>query len=185
MSQLPVFSVRSSPSDVAGRHAFGLLLQQYRPVVRSICLQRLGGVDHEDLVQEVFLRAYRSRARLDDVACFLPYLCKIAHNLCTDRIRGRRRSGVRRLLSLEELESEPVDRAEPVDPDAWFWRARLAAELGRLPARQREVVRHFHFGGMSYAETAAAMGVTIAAVNQLLSRARSQLRSAFALRRLA
>ena len=71
------------------------------------------------------------------------------------------------------------------DLDVVFLRHRLARELRRLPPRQREVVHKFHFEGMSYAEAASAMGVTVPAVNQLLSRARNQLRSAFAVRQPA
>ena len=57
---------------------------------------------------------------------------------------------------------------------------RLRREVGRLPETQREVLLLFYFEKMSYARMAAALNLTEAAVNQRLSRARQQLRSAFA-----
>ena len=139
-------------------------------------MSRIGRRDLDDAVQEVFLRAYRGLRRLKDPKSFLSYLGQIARNHCIDRLRAAPRRGV----SLEEVELEPVDPHDPSRDDNGLLIERLRKEVARLPESQREVLFLFYFQKSSYADMATALGITEAAVNQRLSRARQQLRSAFA-----
>ena len=79
---------------------------------------------------------------------------------------------------LDEVRHEPVDPRAPAGEDDGERLAALRREVARLPRSQREVLLLFYFVRMSYADMATALGITAAAVNQRLSRARQQLRAA-------
>ncbi len=161
------------------REAFGLLVVRHSRAVRAICMARIGHRDADDAVQEVFLRAYRGLGRLQDPSRFGAFVGQIARNHCTDRLRMAK-SAAARPISLDEIELEPED---PVLPNDDFQDLRLQSlrrEVGRLPESQREVLLLFYFQQMSYAAMAETLGITEAAVNQRLSRARQQLRSVLA-----
>ncbi|MBW6526377.1 RNA polymerase sigma factor [Sphingomonas sp. RHCKR7] len=130
----------------------------------------------EEVAQETFLRAWRGagdwrtgRARYDT------WLHTVVLNLCRDRLRRRR-----------ELTGEPVpDRADPT-PDAeqtllTAERARRVADaIAALPERQREAIVLVHYQDLSGAEAAAALEVSVEALESLLARARRTLRARFA-----
>lgn len=168
--------VRASRSGE--REAFGALVLRHSRVVRAICMARIGNEEVDDAVQEVFLRAYRGLARLNDDASFSAYLAQIARNHCVDRLRTS--ANRNRPLSLEAVALEPADPRAVVDEDHEALLARLRREIARLPESQREVLLLFYFERLSYARMAEMLGLTEAAVNQRLSRARHHLRETFA-----
>ena len=163
-------------TQAGSREAFGLLVVRYSRSVRAICLSRLGVHDDlDDLVQDAFLRAYQGLARLEDPNRFGAYVHRIAQNICVDRLRRRGRNPV----SLEE-----VDLAPPAEPgrltDVREERlGRLRRLVGQMPEALREAVMMFYFQEQSHAEIADQLGVTEAAVNQRLHRARQFLRERF------
>jgi len=155
------------------REAFGALVERYARRVRAICLARLG-MHHEldDLVQDVFLRAYQGLTRIAQPSAFGGYLHKIAHNLCVDRIRRKKPGAV----SLEVVELDPPAPAGREEDDRL---GKLRRLVGRLPEALREALLLFYFEEHPVAEIARSLGITEAAVNQRLHRARTSLREAF------
>jgi RNA polymerase sigma-70 factor (ECF subfamily) len=152
------------------REAYGLLVTRYARTVRAIFLARLGRHrDLDDMVQETFLRAYKGLERLQDGSRFAPYLHRIAQNMAVDQLRRRQR----REVSLDEIDLEAPETE--VEDDERM--RRLRSMVGRLPEALREAVFLFYFEEMSYARMASALGITEAAVNQRLSRARKKLRT--------
>jgi len=139
-------------------------------------MARLGIQDVDDATQEVFLRAFRGLGRLNDPQSFPSYLGQIARNFCIDRLR----TGNRAQVSLDEVSLEPPDPRSDTDQDKELLLERLRREVGRLSENQREVLLLFYFERLSYAKMADLLNITEAAVNQRLSRARQQLRTAFA-----
>ena len=160
--------------SLLGSHeAFGLLVVRFSRSVRAVCVARIGrSSDLDDLVQESFLRAFRGLNRLEDHARFGAYLHRIAHNLCVDRLR---RPGH------EPVAVEDVDLVMPVEQAATAdireeRLDRLRQQVGRLPLALREAVLLFYFDQRSLAAIGEMLGITEAAVNQRLHRARLQLR---------
>ena len=162
-------------TEAGSREAFGLLVVRYSRSVRATCMARLGLVsDLEDLVQETFLRAYQGLTRLKDRSRFGAYVHRIAQNICIDRMRRRGKPQ----LSLDEVDLDPP--REPGVADVREERlGRLRVLVGRLPEALREAVLLFYFEERTHAEIASQLGVTEAAVNQRLHRARQSLKQAF------
>lgn len=159
------------------RDAFALLVARYSRSVRATCLARLGlREDLDDLVQETFLRAYKGLPRLEDPGRFGPYVHRIAQNICIDRLRRRGREPV----PLEEVHLDPKPTPGATTDIREERLIRLRQLVGRLPESLREAVLLFYFEQKSYAEIAEQIGVTEAAINQRLHRARQQLKAAFA-----
>lgn len=148
-----------------------------RKLPRMLALaQRMLGdpVEAEDVAQEALLRAWRQAPRwTPGKAKFDTWLHRVGLNLCYDRLRRRR-----------EVPTEaPPDRPDDGPaPD----RGLIAADVGRrveaalqaLPERQREAVVLCHYQELGNIEAAEAMGVSVEALESLLSRGRRALRQA-------
>lgn len=132
----------------------------------------------EDVAQEAFVRVWRhagswqpSRARFDT------WLHTVVLNLCRDRLRRRRESS-------DDAIPEPVDPTPAVDDDLIETeRGRaVAAAIAALPERQREAILLVHYQDLSGVEAAAALDVSVAALESLLARGRRALRGQLAAR---
>ncbi len=157
------------------REAYGLLVVRYSRSVRALCHARIGSAEADDVVQETFLRAFQGLGRIEDPNRFGAYVHRIAQNICIDRLRRSRKAA----RSLDEVDLQP-----PAEPgQATDLREERLTQLrrliGRLPEALREAVLLFYFETLSHAEIAARLGVTEAAINQRLHRARQNLKQAF------
>jgi RNA polymerase sigma-70 factor (ECF subfamily) len=145
---------------VAGgeRGALSLLLHRYADPLFTF-LRRLSG-DHqraEDLFQETFLAVWSARARYEFPRPFRPWLFGIALNKCRAEHRRPSWREAPLLASVDDPRASPAP--SPVDAAVATETVLLVqAAVFRLPARQREVVMLRVWGGLSYAEIAAALG---------------------------
>ncbi|HSH69785.1 MAG TPA: RNA polymerase sigma factor [Deferrisomatales bacterium] len=139
-----------------------------------------------DAVQEAYLRAYRKRGTFRGEASPDTWLLRILANHCRDRLRRRK---VRRWLRLETaaeaeeaiLEQVPSDTPDPAAAsENTAFRHALAAALGDLPARQREVFRLKALGGLTLTEVAAALGISVGATKSHFFRATRALQRSLA-----
>ena len=125
--------------------------------------------DAEDVAQTTFLNAYRAFQRGERPRQPENWFIRIAHNVCRQRFRqtARRPNEV----AFEEDVAETV----PLDQDAVSAQD-LTLALGRLAFNQRSALVMRELEGRSYAEIAETLGLTVAAVETLLFRARRALR---------
>ena len=124
----------------------------------------------EDVTQTTFLNAYRALKRGDRPERPQSWLIAIAHNA----IRSRHRWTLRRPKEVP-LEAAAYQLAAPVEERSGI-RDVLAA-LGELPVNQRAALTMRELEGRSYPEIAETLGVSVPAVESLISRARRTLRS--------
>lgn len=172
-------------------------LEAHRVALTGHCYRMLGSVaDAEDAAQEAIVRAWRNLARFEGRASIKTWLHRIATNVCLDTIYD----GNRRARPIEEgpsgtvastletrdrthwLEPIPDALAIPSDADPFEQTAmrqsiRLAfvAALQHLPPRQRAALLLTEVLGWSAADVAETLGMTVAAVNSALQRARATL----------
>lgn len=126
----------------------------------------------EDLLQVALVRV----GRRWDVARQAPHA--YAHRVLVNLLHDRRRSLSRRVTEapLEELNGRHQPTVD--NSDALIDRISLASAVGRLPARQREVVVLRFFADLSVSETAAAITASEGTVKTHTSRALDTLRGA-------
>jgi RNA polymerase sigma-70 factor (ECF subfamily) len=176
----------SSPETLQDRLAAGeagarteKLYRAHLRLVRGLCIALLRDrAEAEDATQQVFLSAYKAILNGSDPREPAAWLATIARNECWARARAR----MREPLPVADVEtagagSHPDPLAEAIR------RADLAAlwtAIRALPRQQREALVLREFGGLSYGELAGALGVSDAAVESLLFRARRRLREAYA-----
>ncbi len=132
----------------------------------------------DDVAQECFLRLWRQARAWRAEARLGTWLHRVAHNLCIDRLRRRRPGTV----------EDPPDLPDPAPgPAGERQRAQVAravgAALGELPERQRAAITLVHYQELGNIEAAAIMGVSVEALESLLSRGRRGLRAALGDRR--
>ncbi len=144
------------------------------PRILAVAVRILGDrVEAEDIAQETFIRIWRQASRWESGrARFDTWLYGVALNLCRDRLRRRR----------EVYIAEPPETADPGPPpdrgleDGDTLRT-VEAALAMLPERQREALVLQYYEELSNTEAAAAMGVSIEALESLLARGRRNLRA--------
>lgn len=164
---------------VAGnRKAIGELVEQYSGVLYRFLCHRLDRRElADDLLQEVFLAAWKSMDRFRGDASLATWLCGIARNKVADYYRGR----LHEFTSPDEnIEGELPESllAPDLDFEGEIDRARAAAAiqetLGQLPELYRAVLLWRYWDGCSAGEMASASGKSPKAVERLLSRARTE-----------
>jgi RNA polymerase sigma-70 factor (ECF subfamily) len=170
----------------------------YRRELLAHCYRMLGSVyDAEDLVQETYVRAWKSYDRFEGRSSMRTWLHKIATNACLNALESRQRRPLPIGLgapssdpSEDLVERQEVPWLEPM-PDAMLTGDPAAVVTGResirlavvaamqfLPARQRAVLILRDVLQWPAAEVAEMLDMTTASVNSALQRARAQLRDA-------
>jgi RNA polymerase sigma-70 factor, ECF subfamily len=153
------------PADATRR-----LYERHSSRIFGFCLSRLGSREEaEDAVQTTFLNAQRGLGRGVVPEYELAWLFKIAQNVCHNRHQSARRRG--RIETAHDLDALQDVIASP-DRTPGVSLGELTQALGAIPTRQRRalVLREFH--GYSYEEIANELGISVAAVETLLFRAR-------------
>jgi RNA polymerase sigma-70 factor, ECF subfamily len=144
------------------------LFERHGDRIFGFCLRRLGSrQEAEDAHQNTFMYAFRALQRGVRPVSEAAWLFKIAENAClaAQRSNGRRRS--------REVDHDPeLVGAMHAGEDQSATAAALRAALDKLPANQRQALLLREWRGLSYREIATELGLTVAAVETLIFRAR-------------
>ncbi|MBM3307239.1 MAG: sigma-70 family RNA polymerase sigma factor [Candidatus Eisenbacteria bacterium] len=169
-------------AQAGDKGAFDALVTRNESKVYGLCLKMLGNPeDAEDVLQEVFIKAYQSLPGFRGDSAFSTWLYRIATNACLMRIRKKKLETV----SLDQPSEDDGDGTRDVadwsrDPAAEVMndelRAVLAEHINELAPDNRIVfvLRDIH--GLSTEDTAKVLGLTTPAVKSRLHRARLYLR---------
>lgn len=135
------------------------------------------GADAEDIVQEVLLRLWNIRSKLEAYHSVEALAVQVTKNLAIDRIRMRRRpEGEVEQLALDSGAKNPAEQLEERDAAACIRRL-----IDRLPPLQQTIVRMKDVEGYEIAEIAAITGTAPEAIRVNLSRARKKIREQYIL----
>jgi RNA polymerase sigma factor (sigma-70 family) len=174
-----------SDDELIRRYALGdaaaarTLVERHAPRLMALGRRMLGDpAEAEDVAQEAMLRLWRGAAAWrPGEAGAGTWLHRVATNLCLDRLRRRRPTG-------ELPEDAPDGGRSVVATLARADRAAaLDAALAELPERQRVAIVLRHIEERGNPEIAAALDVSVEAVESLLARGRRALSARLAPRR--
>ena len=166
--------------------AFTILVRRYERVALSIAYGALGSGDRAgDVVQEAFVRAWERLGDLNDPERFGPWLCGIVRNLSTDvrrRLRlapkaetdvaaGGEQTTGGNIVVEDRLSPDPVEELDRRERHGL-----IAQAVQELDEMTRSVVSLRYYDDLSSKEIGDLLGLSPAAVDMRLSRARQQLR---------
>jgi RNA polymerase sigma-70 factor (ECF subfamily) len=157
--------------------AFEMFFERYRtPVYRTA--YGLTGDRHaaEEILQDTFARAWQRRMTLHVDVSPLPWLHRVALNLCYSRL-GRRRLpsepiGDAVIAEVRDGAVEPAERAERQE-----LRRIVRDGVAALPPKHQSVVVLYYLHGLSLQETASLLGLRLGTVKSRLHYALRTLRA--------
>ncbi len=143
-----------------------MLVCEHASAVLGLCIAHVKNFhDGEDIMQDVFLKAFTRIGTLRDHTRARQWLLKIARRMCIDHHRRRRHR-------------RPISEADAVA--AWSdcgdeHTTRVHAAVSRLPKGYREAISLYYLDGRDCAGVALSLGISNAAVRRRLTRARLML----------
>jgi RNA polymerase sigma factor (sigma-70 family) len=155
--------------------AFETIVDRYQGRLLGFSRQMLGSTeDAEDVLQEVFVNAYKAMLRDEREINLRPWLYRIARNRCLNHLRKPTADAQESMDMVPAVEASST--AERVHNREEF--RQLLVDVKKLPETQRSALLLREMDALSYEEIAAAMDTTVPSVKSLLVRARISLAEA-------
>ena len=150
----------------------GLVERHYDIVYRVVWRVTSGHADTEDIVQEAFLKLWNNPSQVRHGVALRGWLMRVATNLSIDRARRKQTSSI----DVEpEIAASGPDALDQVLGDRSA--SDINSALARLPERQRLALSLVYFENMSNIDAAAAMEISVEAIESLLARGRRALKA--------
>jgi RNA polymerase sigma-70 factor (ECF subfamily) len=192
-----MYAVETEGAVMTGEAEFARRTEPFRKELLAHCYRMLASVhEAEDVVQETYLRAWRSYSAFEGRSSIRVWLYRIATNACLTALeqRGRRAlpsglgapatdlapGSVPTGVAFVEPNADSLVLSESSDPATIVTtreslRLALIAALQYLPAKQRAVLILREVLGFPAAEVATMLDTSVAAVKSTLQRARARL----------
>jgi RNA polymerase sigma factor (sigma-70 family) len=152
--------------------AFETIVDRYQGRLLGFCRQMLGSTeDAEDVLQEVFVNAYKAMLRDEREINLRPWLYRIARNRCLNYLRKPTADAQESMDMVPAVEASST--AERVHNREEF--RQILSDVNKLPETQRSALLLREMDALSYEEIATAMETTVPSVKSLLVRARISL----------
>lgn len=143
-----------SDAELAERAARGdeearsLLVRRHTPALRRLVRRFVREADAEDVAQRALVKALARLSELRDATSFRSWLYTIAQNLAKNHVRDHDRRETREVLE-SDLVTNALGTTKLVAREA---KARVMAEIERLPDKQRRAIELRLFEGLSFKE---------------------------------
>ena len=162
---------RASRRGGSDDRPFTVLFERHQRSVWSVCYRFTGdAADAEDLLQEVFIKAYRSLFTFQGRSSFRTWLYQIALNTCRNELRRRRRRPAQIVAHIDDLKL--VDHASRAMEHEYEERENIAETLLKLHTDEREILVLKDIKKLSYANIAGMLGIHLSAAKMRVQRAR-------------
>ncbi len=157
--------------------AWEALVREYQSRVYGIAYHYAGNrEDARDLAQDIFVRVYRKLRLCPEAGAFVPWLIRIARNVCIDHLRRRK---VRSPAVDVPVEEAPHLAAGGDNPEQqWLRNARkrmIYKALDSLTSLNKEIILLKDIQGLSLEEIASLLRVPLGTVKSRCNRARIEL----------
>ena len=154
------------------QQAFAIIVARYHAPVYRVAWRLNGGhVDTDDIAQETFLKLWNNPAQLREAGALKGWLMRVASNLVMDRYRQK---PMLELAQAGEI-ADPATSAPALMDQSYVTRI-IDAAITSLPDRQKMALILVHFEHMTNIAAAAAMEISVDALESLLARARRALK---------
>lgn len=155
--------------------AFEMLCDTYRPMLTGLALRKLHNTDDaQDVVQETFVKAFRSLKDFDSSRPLKPWLTRICMNCVIDLARSRKNS----TESLDNVEYAISDSGAASErADNALLRGQIMEAIKNLPWRYRQIIMMRHFDHLDVSEIATELRKPEGTIKSWLFRARAMLQT--------
>jgi len=158
--------------------AFGELVQRTHADTYALARRLVSNDDDAlDVVQDAYLRAYRSLSKFRGDAQFTTWMYRITANCASTYLGRRRRHQHGDLGEIAEVADPRPENDPAAAADSSTLRDRLEEAVAALPPRLRAVVVLRDIYDMSHSEIAEELGISESAAKVRLHRARRRLRA--------
>lgn len=159
---------------------YGEIIERYQGKLFAYLYRLIGNRDEaEDLLQDVFIKAYKNLHSYDVSRKFSSWVYRIAHNEAVNHIK---RKSLKRFISWEDISSTRdklvSQSTEDGADDAWLRKEAITEvddALKRLPIKYRQVLLLRYFSDKSYEEIGEILGKPVNTVGTLINRAKKNL----------
>ncbi len=183
---LPSDSTQEPDEQVVGRilagnsYDFRIIMQRYTPKLERYAHTYIFTREQrEDLLQDIFLKAYTHLRDYDPRRPFSPWIYRIAHNVFINAIRSKSRTPVFS-VDWDMVFPHPTARDRA---DTELLHKELAEQLevcmDRIPSKYREPLALCYFEDMDYQSISQILRIPVSTVGVRLNRGRSLLRKAW------
>ena len=157
---------------------FGALVDRHKERAMTLALRLVGErEDAEEVVQDAFLRAFRSLDQFRGESKFSTWFYRILYNVCMARVTRRPKQG--ETVSYGDEGFDRIDSDEPSVQqtlESEEEQAVLREEITRLPETFRTALTLFYVQELSYDDMASILQMPLGTVKTNLSRGRLLLR---------
>jgi RNA polymerase sigma-70 factor, ECF subfamily len=157
--------------------AWEAFVRQFERRIYSIASGYAAGPDEaRDLAQDIFIRLYETKGRWAPPEGFVPWLVRVARNVCLDQLRRKKARPPAEDIQADEMwdlasaDAGPEAQLETVGRQRVVWRA-----LQSLTAISREIIQLKEIQGLSLQEVASMLRVPVGTVKSRSNRARLEL----------
>jgi RNA polymerase sigma-70 factor (ECF subfamily) len=142
----------------------------HEPLCRFVCSRTANGDDAEDILQDVFLRAYHQLGTVRDPERLQSWMYQIARNRLIDHYRARRQwvDLPESLILNEEAEEETGEKLL----------SSLHEVVDDLPEPYRQALVLTDFQGLAQQELAGRLGISVSGAKSRVQRARQKVKDA-------
>lgn len=162
---------------------FAVLVERYEPKITRYAARFLAGFDPDrlqDVVQDVFTKAFMNMKDFDASRAFSPWIYRIAHNECVNVLKKRGRDKLT-FFDLDILFAYPEYEVEQNDAMSELERATLKkmldTSLEKIDPKYREALVLFYYEELDYKAIADILRIPISTVGVRLRRGRALLRT--------
>ncbi|MFZ1977339.1 MAG: sigma-70 family RNA polymerase sigma factor [Bacteroidota bacterium] len=164
------------------KRAFSILIDRHKAKALTLAVRILKNrEDAEEVLQDAFVRVYRSLSSFEGKSSFSTWFYRIVYNRCMSALEKRKEYYISSLD--EEYEDYPVIEIESGDPapdiqlESDEFRTVVEQEIEKLPSMYGGIFTLFVIQEMSYEEIVRITGLPIGTVKARIFRARSMLRN--------
>jgi len=164
----------------SNQERYGEIIERYQGKLFAYLFRLIGSRDEaQDILQDVFLKAYRNLQSYDKERKFSSWIYRIAHNEAVNFIKRR---ALKRFIPWEDI-AATKDKLEMMSFEEGADKAWLRKETGKevnealdkIPFKYKQVLVLRYFSDKSYEEISEILGKPMNTVGTLISRAKQKL----------